>query len=386
MTTQTPVTEQPAKPAGVRIVSSRIPGLDGIRAFAFLLVLVGHSGFSWIPNGFGVTVFFFLSGYLITTLLRLEWIQTGSISIPRFYIRRVFRILPPFYISVIFAVLMAWAGLTASHVHWKTLVVVQLFLTNYSPYLVGAAMTQGLSVLWSLAVEEHFYMIFPCAFGALLKSGAGISRQVTLFGAVCLLALTWRVVLMTVFHADWSRVYSGTDTRIDSILYGSILAVAANPAIDNLDSWSRRGCTVAAFIGGAALIASIVIRGELFRQTVRYTVQGLALLPVFVFVIRYPDSALTRFLELKLLKHIGDLSYSLYLVHATVLIVVQNLIGKEPFVALALTSLISYALALVIHLAVEMPAHRIRNQLLQTQNAGHRAQTLCLPPDCKSVG
>src|SRR4051794_26452168 len=80
---------------------NHIRGLDGIRALAFFLVLGGHSGFSWIPNGFGVTLFFFLSGYLITTLLRLEYIQTGAISISRFYVRRAFRILPPFYCALI---------------------------------------------------------------------------------------------------------------------------------------------------------------------------------------------------------------------------------------------------------------------------------------------
>jgi peptidoglycan/LPS O-acetylase OafA/YrhL len=85
-----------------------------MRAFAFLLVLVGHCGFSWIPNGFGVTVFFFLSGYLITTLLRLEWLQTGLISVPSFYIRRAFRILPPFYVAVILAVVTASAATHAT--------------------------------------------------------------------------------------------------------------------------------------------------------------------------------------------------------------------------------------------------------------------------------
>ncbi|MDP9052691.1 MAG: acyltransferase [Acidobacteriota bacterium] len=343
----------------------RIKGLDGIRAVAFLMVLGGHSGYSWIPNGFGVTVFFFLSGYLITTLLRLEWLEKQDISIGEFYIRRTFRILPPFYIAVIFAITMAAAGLTPSSVHWKSLVVVQLFLTNYSDYLIGSTMTTGLIVLWSLAVEEHFYLIFPWAYRALLKKVSGVSRQVILFGGLCLLVLVWRTVLMIVFHADWHRVYSGTDTRVDSILYGSILAIAANPAIDRIDYLSRRQCTWVAFAGAVILAVSIAARDEIFRQTVRYTIQGLALLPIFFFVVRYSDSALTRMLEARVLTHVGELSYSLYLVHATVLVMVQTFVGRQPLVDLALTSAISYPLALGIYRFVERPSHRLRNRALR---------------------
>src|SRR5271170_6379627 len=89
---------------------SRIHGLDGIRACAFLLVLGGHAGFAWIPGGFGVTVFFFLSGYLIATLLRLEFKESGRIDLRAFYIRRAFRILPLFYLVLIAALLLRYAG------------------------------------------------------------------------------------------------------------------------------------------------------------------------------------------------------------------------------------------------------------------------------------
>jgi peptidoglycan/LPS O-acetylase OafA/YrhL len=342
-----------------------IHGLDGIRAFAFFIVLVGHCGYSWVPNGFGVTVFFFLSGYLITTLLRLEWIQTADISVSHFYIRRAFRILPPFYCSLIFAIVMAWAGLTASEVHWKAIAVVQLFLTNYADYLKGAALPAGLTVLWSLAVEEHFYLIFPWVYRNLLRAGVERYRQLIMFGCVCLLALLWRTTLMFALHTGWNRVYTGTDTRIDSILYGSLLAIGLNPVIDNLNALSRRLCTVAALLGAVVLIASIAVREEMFRQTLRYTIQGLALFPIFLFVVRYSDSAVTRFLELKFFTHIGELSYSLYVVHATVLAAVEAWIKPGPFGALILTFTFSYVLAFMIRRFIEVPAYRIRNRILQ---------------------
>ena len=350
-----------AAPAG----RSRICGLDGIRALAFLIVLGGHCGFSWIPNGFGVTVFFFLSGYLITTLLRLEWIQTADISIPRFYIRRAFRMLPPFYCALIFAIVLASAGLTPVSVRWRAIAVVQLFLTNYGECIIGVTLPAGLSVLWSLAVEEHFYFIFPFIYRSLLRRNMHRNPQLMMFGGLCVLVLAWRAVLMFPLHADWTRVYLGTDTRIDSILYGSIMAIALNPVIDNLDRLSRGLCTVAAIAGALILIASIAVRGEMFRQTVRYTIQGIALLPVFLFVIRYPDSLITRLLDLKVFTHIGDLSYSLYLVHATILVVVEGWVKPRPVVNLILTFTLSYVLALVIRQYVELPSHRMRGRVLR---------------------
>ena len=342
-----------------------INGLDGIRACAFLLVLVGHSGISWVPNGFGVTVFFFLSGYLITTLLRREWIGTGTISISRFYIRRAFRILPPLYFGLLFAIVLAITGVTHTEVHWKAILAIQLFLTNYSDAWLKVGVPLGLSVLWSLAVEEHFYLVFPWVYRSMLRANIEKGRQVLFLCSFCFLVLVWRTVLMAVYHVFWNRVYTGTDTRLDSILFGSILAIAANPVIDRLEGVLRRRYAIAAALGVLVLIASVAMRGEMFRQTARYTIQGLALFPVFVYVIRYAESAVTRLLEARILTHIGELSYSLYLVHYTVMFAVKTSIGTNPYLVLTVTFALSYMLAVIMRRAVELPANRMRNRILR---------------------
>lgn len=344
---------------------NHIRGLDGIRACAFLLVLAGHSGFTWIPNGFGVTVFFFLSGYLITTLLRKEWIRTGRVSIPRFYVRRAFRILPPLYCALTFALIMAAIGLTSSDVHWKGVLAVQLFLSNYSEVLLGAAVPAGLSVLWSLAVEEHFYLVFPWMYKEFLKLRMNRLRQVLFLCALCLLILVWRLVLVQGFHVSWYRVYSFTDTRLDSILFGSILAIGANPAIDRLDKVTRRQYAVAAFIGLVILLGSIAVRGEAFRQTFRYTIQGIALFPVFIYVIKYSDSVVTRLLEFRPLVHIGDLSYSLYVFHYTILFSLAEHVKGSPLKMFLMTLCCTYLVALFMRYCVEVPANRMRNRMLE---------------------
>ena len=92
-------------------VSFDIPSLDGLRAISFFLVFLGHSGVPLIPGGFGVTVFFFLSGYLITTLLRLEANKYGRVDLKLFYMRRALRIWPPFYLVLVASTLLAAWGL-----------------------------------------------------------------------------------------------------------------------------------------------------------------------------------------------------------------------------------------------------------------------------------
>lgn len=345
--------------------SDRIQGLDGVRACAFLLVLCGHCGFSWIPNGFGVTVFFFLSGYLITTLLRQEWLRSGSVSVSKFYVRRAFRILPPLYCALLLAVGMAWCGVLHHEVQLKAVVAIQLFFTNYAALTPGISIPLGLSPLWSLAVEEHFYLLFPWVYLLLLKTETKQSRQAAFLAGVCAAVLCWRVVLMAYFHVFWNRVYTGTDTRVDSILFGAILAMAANPVLDRLPWATRKRCAAAAVFAVFILMASIAARGEMFRQTLRYSIQGVALGPVFFYLVRYPDCFATRCLEWRPLTRIGDWSYALYLIHYTVMFSIETWITRNPAATLLLTFTISVGLAELVRRCVEKPMNRLRNKVLQ---------------------
>src|SRR5262249_39300014 len=158
--------------------------------------------------------------------------------------------------------------------------------------------------------EEHFYLLFPVLYLVLLKSGQSAGRQSALLGCVCAATLVWRFVLMGSFHVFWNRVYTGTDTRLDSILFGAIMAIAANPVIDPFPALSRKWCGTAALLSIAILLATIAARDEFFRQTARYSIQGLALAPLFFYVARYPDSWPTRWLQWKPLTTLGDLSYA----------------------------------------------------------------------------
>src|SRR4029077_21192748 len=145
-----------------------IPSLDGLRALSFLIVFLAHAGLDRVvPGGFGVTVFFFLSGYLITTLMRIEAERTGKVSLKNFYLRRALRILPPFYIVFVAATIFGEIGFLRGDVRPRLLPVAlqAMHLSNYWIAAKGwSGIATGTGVYWSLAVEEHFYLLFPAIF------------------------------------------------------------------------------------------------------------------------------------------------------------------------------------------------------------------------------
>src|SRR5262245_58890495 len=148
-----------------------IASLDGIRGLAALTVFVSHAMYrDIVPGGFGVTVFFFLSGYLITTLLRTEHEQSGQIRLSRFYLRRVYRIIPPMYIVLTLTVLLALTNIVPDRMRLDAVISQYAHLTNYYYIFFGHQdFAPATSVMWSLAVEEHFYLLFPLMIALLFR-------------------------------------------------------------------------------------------------------------------------------------------------------------------------------------------------------------------------
>jgi peptidoglycan/LPS O-acetylase OafA/YrhL len=343
----------------------QIPSLDGIRAASVMVVFLAHAGLNeWIPGNFGVTVFFFLSGFLITSLLRVEFDRSSAIDLRAFYARRALRIFPPMYLVLFAASALTIAGLLEGSVWPQALLAQALHLTNY--YVIANGWWDGRApgtwIYWSLAVEEHFYLLFPLGYLLMRRHVRSASRQALIIAGVCALALAWRVVLVFVLGAIKERTYIATDTRIDSILFGCLLAIAANPVLDKPripDRW-----WIALFPAGLALIiVSFVVRVPEFQETVRYTLQGIGLVPLFVVAIRWHDRSVFRVLSWRPVAFLGVISYSLYLVHPTVIFGVHEWTSwpapAQGAAALALTLAISVA----IYLLVERPCAALRKRL-----------------------
>ena len=355
-----------------------IPSLDGLRGVAFLIVFASHAVTPLVPGGFGVTIFFFLSGYLITTLLRVEWQSTGSVSLANFYKRRALRIFPNFYIVLVAATLLAGADVLSfvgGRVQIWAVLCQALYANNYLNIFHGdSGAVRGTGVLWSLAVEEHFYLVFPLIFLALMRLTRRPAARVAGLAALCAAALVWRTVVVfgTDLPADW-YTYAASDARFDSILYGSILALAGNPALDPPRGSDRFWQFVAAPIALAVLAATFVVRNDAFRWTARYTVQGLALIPLFVAAIRCHRSAAFSWLGWRWLRFLGTLSYTLYLVHLIVLdrmtAALGDPAGLRKWAGVAGAFGISLLLAVLMHRLVERPLARWRKRLHNERQA-----------------
>lgn len=347
-----------------------IPSLDGIRAIAFLIVFLSHAGLKFVPGGFGVTVFFFLSGYLITTLLRREHDRSSKIDFKKFYMRRLLRIWPPFYVVLFLAVIVSFLVGTYSNAessgHYLQAFLSQFFhFSNYYNIEYGNQyMALGTEVYWSLAVEEHFYLMFPLLYVLLRRMGIGSTQQATVFWSLCYLVLLWRCLLVFGMGADYERIFFATDTRVDSILFGCALAVTGNPAMDQDRQISEFNLKFIYLpLGCGLLLSSFLFRTDAFRDTLRYSIQGIALYPFFIAAIRHPDWIIFQPLNWGWVRFFGVLSYSLYLIHFVVIralgVVLPDLgmIGSGP-----LSLIISLVLSYGIYRFAELPAAKIKKK------------------------
>jgi peptidoglycan/LPS O-acetylase OafA/YrhL len=359
-----------AKAAGRVKGEFYIPSLDGLRAISFLIVFAAHAGLgNVIPGGFGVTVFFFLSGYLITTLLRLEHIGTGAVSLRDFYLRRALRILPPFYAVLLFAAALSGARVLPGELQPLPMVAQLAHFTNYWNVFHGTTgQPAGTGVYWSLAVEEHFYLAFPCLFILLQRLVPGRFRlQGTALLALCAAVLVWRFVLVFHFNSPADRTYLASDTRVDSILFGCALALIANPMLEPPSEAAARVWRLLLPLALGVFLLTFLYRPPWFRETLRYTLQGLALAPVFVVAMHQPRLGLLALLNSRPARQLGVLSYSLYLVHHVIIYAVETRLPQAHALARGLLALtLSLLIAETIHRLIEKPCARIRRRLAHT--------------------
>lgn len=340
------------------LLMSRIPALDGIRTIAVLLVMGAHGGLgSLIPGGFGVTVFFFLSGFLITSLMRSENRQTGTVSLAQFYIRRFIRILPPLYISLALCEILIASGIFVlpRSPEWLGVVSQVFFFQNYAS-LFGNPIGIPLTGIWSLAVEEHFYMFFPLCYVFLVRK-LSQKQQLLFCLLVCAIPLGFRIYYALTL-ADYSGNYNWSHTRIDSIMFGVSLALFNNPRLDR-DAW--RPHSTDAILAIAILFISLIVRDELFRQTLRYTLQGVALYILFSYAI-WDSGRLARLLASPFSVIVARYSYTLYLIHLPLLLLLRQFIASR-LLSVPVAYMLAFLYAAAMYRWVERPLAAWRHRL-----------------------
>ncbi|MGQ0823416.1 MAG: DUF459 domain-containing protein [Actinomycetota bacterium] len=357
--------------AGLRYM----PALDGLRAVAVVAVLLYHGEVSWAGGGYlGVDAFFVLSGFLITSLLYSEWHRTGTINLGAFWARRARRLLPA--VLIVLAAVAVYAAVFAQPIELRQLrrdaFSALAYMNNWNQiasdqsYFEAFAAPSPLRHMWSLAIEEQFYLAWPLVACAFLRWRRG-GRRALLVACGVLAAAS--AVLMTALHqpgTDPSRVYYGTDTRAQSLLIGAMLALLLAPSAGIVPAKARAALDRVAL--GAAVALGWLWGSISERDDWQYTggyLLAAVLVAIVIASVTQPGaiSPLAAALSTPPLRAVGMISYGLYLWHWPVYVLLgPSRIDLEGSTLLALRLSVTFAVAALSYVFVERP---IRHGALQ---------------------
>ena len=346
-----------------------ITGLDGIRAIAVIMVLAYHLKLALFKSGFlGVTVFFVLSGYLITGILISEVEEEGTIDLKNFWLRRIRRLVPA---VMSMAVVIIFVSAVVNRIIFtkgcKDFLASVLGFNNWwqifnkVSYFEAAGVPSPFTHCWSLAIETQFYLIYPLILLGIYKlvksRGEGRAKRGLLFAGVTLLLALISVILMIVLfdpQQDASRVYYGTDTRAFSLLFGALLAIL----------WEYRmvprrlSASVNMVLGSVSfavlLVMTIAINGSSNFWYRGGQFEGTNQTVLVIYTESGRKTWLSRFLSNPVLKWIGDRSYSIYLWHYPIILLISKGIKASWWITL-IEIVLSVVLAELSYRFIETP-------------------------------
>ncbi len=352
-------------PRPVEGTSPYLPGLDGIRAIAVLSVIVFHLNFGWASGGLlGVQVFFVLSGYLITDLLVAEFRRTKRIALKQFWIRRARRLLPA--LLVVFFVTVGWAtvfdrsqlpALRGDVPAGIFYVSNWWFVFHHVSYFARFGPPSPLGHLWSLSIEEQFYLFWP---PLVLAAMAWVRRRRTVIILTLAAAAVSAAEMAVLFvpDGDPTRVYDGTDTRVFALLIGAALALALprNRSFAPVSANARRLLDA---IGGGALVGILLIFWWT-REEDPFLYEGgmvvlAALTALLIGVTIHPGSRLRALLGWEPLRWVGERSYGVYLWHYPVIVLTTPLNAPASVLRASLQMAATFVLTALSWRYIEQP-------------------------------
>ena len=361
-------------PRPVEGTSPYLPGLDGIRAVAVLSVIAFHLNFGWAPGGLlGVQVFFVLSGYLITDLLIAEYHRHEGIGLKRFWIRRARRLLPALlvmlFVTVGWATLFDRSQLAALRSDLPSGIFYYSnwwFIFHHVSYFAEFGPPSPLGHLWSLSIEEQFYLVWPLLVLAGMRFVR--SKQTMLMVTLTLaVASATEMGLLFVPYLDPTRVYEGTDTRAFALLIGAALAMVL-PRSQSFGPVSVSARRLLDAVGGVSLLGIFVMISHTSQYEPFLYRGGMVLLAVLtallISVTIHPASHWRSILGWEPLRWIGERSYGIYLWHYPVIVLTTPLNAPFNVWRAALQIAATFGIAALSWRYVEQP---IRHGALEAQ-------------------
>ena len=357
--------------------SKYLPSIDSLRALAVLAVIIYHVDVNYLPGGFlGVDLFFVLSGYLISSLIIKEYRKTGSLNLYNFYIRRARRLLPAVYfmitVGLVVMVLFNEVLLRKSHLD---AIFGYIYSSNWwyifhkLDYFDSFGAQSPFKHLWSLAIEEQFYMIFPLLFllvNRKKKSKDGTYKLNKNFLYVVLgLILVSLIAHILLFDINnISRIYFGTDTRAFSLLVGVVGAILYPMEKLHAKVTPQQNImySVVSLVSIATLITVMIYTSEYNTWLYRGGFLLVAILGLIVIISSGKQHTLmSRLLSFKPVVFIGKISYSLYLWHFPVLVLTTPVseIGNPNIIFVILRVILTFALASASYVFVETPIRKL---------------------------
>ena len=331
------------------------PELDGLRGIAIILVIFSDA-IDWPKGSFiGVDMFFALSGFLITTLLLEEWRAYGSISLRHFYLRRYYRLFPALVvliaIYVLYVVLFVHSGV-GERLRGAGFGIT--YTANWDQALRHFPYTEpDTGYLWTLAIEEQFYLLWPLLLLALLHIGRRLRGAKWGLVGLIIAVVAWRNLLI-VQGADPNRIYFGTDTRFDELLVGCLGAVVY--VSRRWEQARRRWLMKMAAIGGGLFLLYRIFKVNqwtIWTQRITLTLVAVSTTLVIFSCVTGSFPLLKRALSASWLVFVGMISYSLYLWHIPVDLVMRKATALSPWLINVLECVLVFPVACGSYFLVE---------------------------------
>ena len=357
--------------------SKYLPSIDSLRALAVLAVIIYHVDVNYLPGGFlGVDLFFVLSGYLISSLIIKEYRKTGSLNLYNFYIRRARRLLPAVYfmitVGLVVMVLFNEVLLRKSHLD---AIFGYIYSSNWwyifhkLDYFDSFGAQSPFKHLWSLAIEEQFYMIFPLLFLLInrkkkSKDGTYKLNKNFLYVVLGLILVSLIAHILLFDINNISRIYFGTDTRAFSLLVGVVGAILYPMEKLHAKVTPQQNImySVISLVSIATLITVMIYTSEYNTWLYRGGFLLVAILGLIVIISSGKQHTLmSRLLSFKPVVFIGKISYSLYLWHFPVLVLTTPVseIGNPNIIFVILRVILTFALATASYVFVETPIRKL---------------------------